>query len=196
MKLKKNSGKQTEKVPVQYDQAESVADMAKELIRKHHSELVNTKIAYLFKNKPIKSRGREVIAFVSKCSGIVKVLSEVDVVMIVSYPAYQPLSDKHKLAVIDHELTHLLVDEDSTGAPKVKLLAHDVEEFSAIIERHGLYQEDLVKLGRVIQTVTVYEGKSKKILKLKPGEDPVERAMAEDEDEELDEEDEEEAFLS
>lgn len=194
MKPKKNSGKKTESVPVQYDRAESVEEIAKKLIREHHTELVNTKIAYLYKNRPIKARGREVIAFVSTCSGIVKAISEVDVVMIVSYPAFQPLSDSHKLAVIDHELTHLLIEEDSAGAPKVRMLAHDVEEFSAIIERHGLYQEDLVRLGRVIQTVTVYEGKNKKVLKLRPGEDPVERACAEgDEEEDLEEE---EAFLS
>lgn len=193
MKPKKNAGKKTENVPVQYDQAESVEEIAKKLIREHHTELVNTKIAYLYKNKPIKAKGREVIAFVSKCSGIVKAISKVDVVMIVSYPAFQPLNDSHKLAVIDHELTHLLIEEDSTGAPKVRMLAHDVEEFSAIIERHGLYQEDLVRLGRVIQTVTVYEGKKKKVLKLRPGEDPVERACAEEEEEDLEEE---EAFLS
>lgn len=180
MKPKKNRGKDTVKVPVQYDPAESVEEIAKGLIRKFHSELVNTTIAYLYKNKPIRARGREVIAFVSKCSGIVKVLSKYDAIMIVSYPAFQQLNEAQKTAVIDHELTHLLVEEDSTGAPKLRLLAHDVEEFSAIIERHGLYQQDLVHLGRVIQTVTVYEGKKKKVIKLKPGEDPVERACAEE----------------
>lgn len=196
MKPKKNSGKKTEKIPVRYDRAESVEEIARKLIREYHTELVNTKIAYLFKNRPIKARGRGVIAFVSKCSGIVKALSEIDVVMIISYPAFQPLSEAYKLAVIDHELTHLIVEESPAGDPRVRMLAHDVEEFSAIIERHGLYQEDLVRLGRVIQTVTVYEGKKKKVFKLRPGEDPVERAMAENESEQLDEEDEEEAFLS
>ena len=182
MKPKKNSGKKVEKSPVQYDPADTVEDLAKNLIRKHHTELVNTKIAYLFKNKTIKAKGREVIAFVSKCSGIVKALSDYDVVMIVSYPSFQNLTDAQKLAVIDHELTHLLVDEDSTGAPKVRMIAHDVEEFSSIIERHGLYLEDLVRLGRVVKTVTVYDGKKKKVLKLKPGEDPVERACNDDDD--------------
>jgi len=193
MKPKKNSGKDTQKVPVQYDPAESVAEISKGLIRKFHSDLVNTKIAYLYKNKPIKARGKEVIAFSSKCSGIVKVLSEYDVIMIVSYPAFQQLTDDHKIAIIDHELTHLLVDEDSTGAPKLRILAHDVEEFSSIIERHGLYQQDLVRLGKVIQTVTVYEGKKKKVIKLKPGEDPVERACAEDLEDDEEEEEYEEA---
>lgn len=184
MKPKKSKGTKTEKVPVQYDRAESVEEIAKELIRKHHTELVNTKIAYLFKNRPIKANGRDVIAFSSKCSGIVKVLSEIDVVVIISYPSFQQLDERQKLAVIDHELTHLFVEEDSTGAPKLRKLAHDVEEFSVIIERYGLYQEDLVRLGKVIQTVTVYEGKKAKVIKLKPGQDPIEAACAEDEDEE------------
>jgi predicted metallopeptidase len=187
MKPKKKSGKETQKIPIQYDPAEAVADISRGLIRKFHTDLINTKIAYLYKNKEIKSQGKMVIAFVTKCSGIVKVLSEYDAIMIVSYPTFQQLNEDQKIAIIDHALTHLFVDEDSTGAPKLRILAHDVEEFSAIIERHGLYQQDLVRLGQVIQTVTVYEGKKKKVIKLKPGEDPVERACAEDFDNEEDE---------
>jgi hypothetical protein len=116
--------------------------------------------------------------------------------MIISYPAFQPLSDVQKLAVIDHELTHLFIEEDSSGAPKLHILAHDVEEFGSIIARHGLYREDLVRLGRIMQTVTVYEGDTKKVIKLKLGEDPVERALAEEDSEEEEEFEEEEAFLS
>ena len=182
---KKNSGVTVEETPTCFDKAESVEEIARDLIRKHHSELVNIKIGYLWKNKLIKKGGREIIAQVAKCSDLVKSLCELDVLVIVSFPAYNGLTDNQKRACIDHELTHILVDEDLAGNPKVKIIAHDVEEFGSVIERHGLYMNDLVLLGRVVQTVLVRDKDgASKVIKLRPGDDPVERAMEEAEDDE------------
>jgi hypothetical protein len=184
MKKRKNSGVTVEDVPTSFDKAETVEEIAKELIRKHHSELVNIKIGYLWKNKVIKKGGREVVAQVAKCSDLVKSLCELDVIVVVSYPSYNSLTDKQKRACIDHELTHILVDEDLAGNPKVKIVAHDVEEFGSVIERHGLYMDDLVTLGRVVQTVLVRDKDgSSKVIKLRPGDDPIEKAMEEHEEE-------------
>jgi hypothetical protein len=182
-KKPKNSGVTVEAVPTCYDKAETVEEIAKELIKKHHPELVNLKIAYLWKNKQIKKGGREVATHTIRCSDLVKALCETEIVIIVSYPTYNELTDKQKRACIDHELTHILVDEDLAGNPKVRIVAHDVEEFGSVIQRHGLYKEDLVMLGRIVQTVVVKEQDgSKKVIKLRPGDDPVEKAMEEHED--------------
>lgn len=183
-KKNKNSGVTVENVPTSFDKAETVEQVAKDLIRKYHSELVNIKIGYLWKNKIIKKQGREVVACLAKCSDLIKALCELDVIMIISYPSYNSLTDKQKIACVDHELTHILVDEDLAGNPKVRLIAHDVEEFGSVIERHGLYMDDLVMLGRVVQTVLVRERDgTNKVIKLRPGDDPIEKAIEQHDDE-------------
>jgi predicted metallopeptidase len=147
-------GKQTKAVPTQYDWAETVEELAKELIPKHHSHLVNCKIAYLYKNKEMKSKGRKVVATAEKISAKNHKLSGYHFLITVAYPTYNELSDAQKRAIIDHELEHCFVEDDEqTGEPKYKLLPHDVEEFGSIIMRHGLYTTSLVKLGRVVGNV-------------------------------------------
>jgi hypothetical protein len=186
-KKHKSAGVSVENVPTSFDKAETVEELAKDLIRKYHSELVNIKIGYLWVNKVLKKGGREIIAKVARCSDLLRSLTELQVLVIVSYPTYNSLTDKQKRACIDHELTHVLVDEDLAGNPKIRIIAHDVEEFGSVIERHGLYMDDLVKLGRVVQTVLVREKDgTNKVIKLRPGEDPIEKAMEEHPDEDED----------
>lgn len=168
--------------PTCFDRSEVVESLAKDLIREHHPELVNLKIVYLWKNKPMQKGGREVIAMIRKASSLIKALTEYDIIMIVSYPLYNSLTDKQQRACIDHELCHVLIDEDLAGNPKIKMVAHDVEEFGSIIERHGLYLADLEAMGRIIKRIVIRDAHGgKKIVKLRPGEDPVERAVKEHE---------------
>ena len=145
------------KVPIQYDHAESVEKIAKDLIRNYHSYLATQSIAYLFKNREMFSKGRCVLATAEKTSAKVKALSEpagYDFVIIVSYPTWLNLTSKQRSAVVDHELTHCFVEEnDDTGEATTKILPHDVDEFEEIIRRHGLYKKDLERLGRVIRKV-------------------------------------------
>jgi DNA-binding FrmR family transcriptional regulator len=149
----KGSGKQVKQVPLQYDDAELVEELAKELIAEHHTHLVNSNIAYLYKNKPMSQKGRTIIATAEKCSKKVKAISSRDFVIVVSYEAYNKLTDKQKRAVIDHELEHCLVDEDDEGNEVTKIIPHDVEEFYCIIARHKLYKSDLIALGRVVENL-------------------------------------------
>lgn len=141
---------QVKQMPTQFDRADSVEEIAQDLISKYHSHLVNAKIAYLFKNKSIKRGGKEVIATSEKCGPKVKALAEYDFIITVAYPTYNDLTDKQKIAVIDHELEHCFVDEGPDGSPKFKIVTHDVEEFNCIIRRHGLWKSDLVKVGKTI----------------------------------------------
>ena len=149
----KGSGKQVKQVPSQYDEAELVEELAKELIAEYHSTLANANIAYLYKNKPMSQKGRTVIATAEKCSKKVKAISDRDFVIVISYEAYNKLTDKQKRAVIDHELTHCFCDENDEGDEVTKVIPHDVEEFYDILERHQLYKSDLIALGRVVENM-------------------------------------------
>ena len=181
MMARKNKGKSTRTAPVQFDPAEEVEKIAKKLIPKYHSHLATCRIAYLFKSKKMKAKGREVIATAEKISKKHHALSGYHFLITVAYPTWNDLSDKQKLAVIDHELEHCLVEDDEkTGEPKYSILPHDVEEFGSIIKRHGLYTTDLVRLGRVVEDAL--ENLEKKTVVKKVGK-PDEEIEEDDEDE-------------
>lgn len=178
---KKNSGKSVQSIPLRFDPADdSVLELAKSLISKYHTSLVNAKIAYLFRNKPMKKAGREVAATAEKISAKNKVLSNYDFIITISYEAWKGMQDAVKIAVLDHELSHLFIEDDEkTGEPKFTLLPHTVEEFSEVILRNGLYNIDLVHIGNVIQTAKIPDDLKKDVVLKKMG-------QPEDEDEVLD----------
>jgi hypothetical protein len=178
---KKSAGKIVKSVPVQYDHAKDVETLANGLIPKYHSHLVNCKIAYIFKNKPITAKGRGVAATAEKVSAKNNLLSGYHFVITVAYPTWKELSDEIKLAVIDHELEHCFVEDDEkTGETKYKILPHDVEEFGAVIKRHGLYTKDLARIGRVVEDAL--DGLKKDVVVTKVGKPEAE----ESEEDELD----------
>ena len=188
---KKNKGKSVQSVPVQFDPAEDVEKIAKKLIPKYHSHLASCSIAYLFKNKPMKSRGREVCATAEKVSKKNHALCGYHFIITVAYPTWKDLSEDVKRAVVDHELEHCFVEDDEkTGEPKYSILPHDVEEFGSIIRRHGLYTTNLVRIGHVVEDAL--EGLSKDVVVKRVGEADDVEEEDEDLDDEVEEEEEEE----
>lgn len=142
--------KQVKNAPLQFDPAESVEAIAKKLIPQYHTHLVNAKIAYLFKNKPTTKGGKLVLATAKKCSKEEQALcnyhnpegeNHFDFIITVFYKAWSEMSDAQKFALVDHELSHCLVDEepdeDGNAETQYKIISHDFEEFYAVIERHG-----------------------------------------------------------
>lgn len=182
---KGNKGKNTKAIPVSFDPAEEVEQIAKKLIAKNHSHLATCKVAYLFKNRAIKAKGRNVVATAKKISAENRVLSGYHFLITVAYPTWKELDDKVKLAVVDHELEHCFVDDDEkTGEPKYSILDHDVADFRSIILRHGLYTVDLVQFGTVASNALASVNKSVVVKK-------VGDVKAKDSDDDEDEEDDE-----
>lgn len=144
---------QTKQEPTQYDKCgEEIEEMARELIRTDHTDLIsNCKVCYLWKNKEITKKGQNVGATAEKCSAKMKALTDYDFIITLSYPTWQELSDVARQALLDHELEHLFCDENDEGEMKCKILPHDTEEFNSIIERHGLWREELKKIAQSIK---------------------------------------------
>lgn len=186
--------KSVKAAPVQYDHAETVEELAKELIAEYHPHLASARIAYLFKNREMKSRGRTIVATSEKVSAKNHALCGYNFLITVSYPTWNDLEDAAKRAALDHELEHCWVeDDDKTGETKYKILPHDVEEFGSVIRRHGLYSTDLVRLGSVVEDARVPDdlpretvihklGEPKKTKVKKADKVPVEDNLPEDED--------------
>lgn len=58
------------------------------------------------------------------------------------------LTDAQRIALIDHELCHCEVDDDGNLYAR----PHSIEEFTEIIERHGLWKGDVKEFARAAKT--------------------------------------------
>jgi hypothetical protein len=78
-----------------------------------------------------------------------------DFVILLNEEAWGGLNTAQKTALIDHELCHAALSMDSNGEPKYndrdrlccRIKKHDCEEFKAIVERHGLWTQDLADIA-------------------------------------------------
>lgn len=83
-------------------------------------------------------------------------LDSFDFVILLNQEAWRGLNDTQKRALIDHELCHAQIVNDSDGNPKYddrdrlvcRIRKHDCEEFKCIVDRHGLWTSDLAELAQ------------------------------------------------
>ena len=66
----------------------------------------------------------------------------------VSEEVWDHLKLPAKKALIDHELAHCEIETDEDGRTSLAIRGHDVEEFEAIVKRHGLWKQDVEDLVR------------------------------------------------
>lgn len=131
----------------EYSLSTEAALMAADLIPKYHEHLRLVRIEYVFVSDMIKSKGKELLGRAKKKSGLDAFLAMQEnadepqpfFVIEISKPAWDLLTQKQKKALVDHELCHCLWDVDKG----IYMRTHDVEEFSEIIKRHGLWQPDV-----------------------------------------------------
>lgn len=138
-----------------------VVEIASKLIGDHYSDLKECEVSftYLFAYAPrdkngepkgdaLKSgSGMALLAKVERTSLKNRVLGESDVTMLIDGDKWKNLQDNMKVALIDHELYHVLVKRDKDGhvvsddigRPVIKMRPHDWEitGFKAIAERYG-----------------------------------------------------------
>lgn len=154
------------KEPIKFYSAPEVEAIAKDLIPKYHQHLIDfsVNVQYRFVNKTPKSKGKEVWGSCRKITGLYAQLAECSdddepfFVITISKDVWDVLPQKTRIALVDHELCHAWaevkqakdeadanVDEEIEKDNPVKLSVkpHDLEEFSCIVRRHGLWREDV-----------------------------------------------------
>lgn len=144
-------------MPQEYKLAPEVELIANKIIYDHHSHLSGARIVYVFLAEAPVVKGREAMGRARVITGINAWLStdEIDreseptpyFLIEISRKHWEVLSEAQRRALVDHELSHCDVDEETS---KPKILGHDVEEFSGVIRRHGLWRYDVesfVKTG-------------------------------------------------
>lgn len=135
-----------------YYQAPDVEAIGRELIREHHPHLMKARVEFLFVNKAPKGGGKVVWGTARLVSGVNAFLAGQDIeegdataffAIVISAPVWEGLAEEKRKALVDHELAHCWVEETDEGETRLRLLKHDLEEFGAIVLRHGLWRQDV-----------------------------------------------------
>ena len=147
-------------MPKDYSEAESVETVAKELIPLFHAELVEAQIKYYFVSEHSTRGGRAIYGKAKKLSGAGQFLAGgFDFTVEVALDLWNQMDPEHRRATIDHLLEYCTgePDEDDGGEMKYTMREPDVKEFSTILRRHGAWNDDLVGLIQVAQTIRIDE---------------------------------------
>jgi len=142
-----------------YSPAPEVEAIARDLIADHHQHLdtalnENVSLTYLFIDPPPKKNGKTVLGMCKKLSSLPAYLSrrlageystDPLFAIVISLEAWKILEPKQKIALVDHELCHCKIEIDEEGETKLGVEPHDIEEFKAVVLRHGLWLNDLVE---------------------------------------------------
>lgn len=145
-------------------EAPEVAAIAEELIPKYHQHLLDfsVRMRYLFVDKTPKSGGMEIWGTCRKISGLNAYLEGENpdgdpfFVITISKDIWDVLPQDSRIALVDHELCHASAeakqqkddgesneDMETDNPVKLTIRPHDLEEFSCIVRRHGLWREQV-----------------------------------------------------
>ena len=134
-----------------YKLATDVRDRAEKLIEKHHKHLIDVHIEYVFRDPPARRGEKLILGKARKITGLNAFISDhgrPHLLIEIAEEEWKSMNAAQEKALLDHELSHCGWDEEK-DAPTI--IPHDVEEFAAVIARHGLWRNDLKVLGQAVQ---------------------------------------------
>jgi hypothetical protein len=123
-----------------------VVKMMKKLIAKHHPHLalIEADIAIIFREKAVEKAGKVILGSTKKAPSLLPTLTDKQFnykyIIELGGDAWNRLSDKQKMACLDHHLCAMLVEEDpETGAVKYGLRPPDFFAYRGEMERWGMW---------------------------------------------------------
>lgn len=135
---------------IEYSDAPSVRDFAEQLIKQHHPHLTNVKIEYVFRSEATIKNGCPVWGRAKLVQGLNAWLATPPLqrwerpdcffVLEIARDIWSRLTETQQKALVDHELSHCERDSESGN---LMIVNHDVEEFTHILRRHGLWKVDV-----------------------------------------------------
>lgn len=144
-------------MPQEYRPASEAKELAIELVAEVdcHRHLIDYRVEFIFLTESVKSKGTELWGRPRVVSGLNAWLATPDqpdsarkptsfFVIEISESVWNVINDRQRKALVDHYLSSCRTNEgeDSTG---LRIAYPDVVEFSGVIERHGLYRDELEK---------------------------------------------------
>lgn len=148
-------------MPQEYRPANAAKGIAMELMAQvdAHGHLVDQRVEFIFLAESAKSKGAEQWGRAKVMSGLNAWLASKEqpesalkptsfFVIEISETVWNILNDRQRRALVDHLLSQCRTNEgeDSTG---LRIAYPDVVEFSGVIERHGLYRDELEKFVNI-----------------------------------------------
>jgi hypothetical protein len=132
------------------------------LIVEHHDELRHARVAIAWCTSwKADVDGRLTLGKCRKASDLDRELSAFDFVILLNRDFWQStiVGSDQRIALLDHELCHARVALDEQGEPKedergrivYRIRKHDIEEFTEIVERRGVYKRDLEVFARALR---------------------------------------------
>lgn len=138
--------------------------IGEELIGKYYPDILDSgcRVEFIFRSECGKKGGHPVLGTLSKISGRQAFLSQLGTpsegyvepkylayyLVEIAEPEWKDLSPSQRVALVDHELAHCLLEHDDDEGWTLKTTGHDLEEFSSIVERHGLWHPGLEWFAR------------------------------------------------
>lgn len=141
----------------EYSPAPDAERIAQKLIADHHTHLTDVRVEFVFRDKASKSNGKVVLGKARKISGLNAFLArdpdatygEDFFVIELAEDEWLEMPASKRRALVDHELCHCTIDfDEDKGIVTLGLRAHDVEEFKEIVDRHGLWKDDLAEFAK------------------------------------------------
>jgi len=142
-----------EMMEFKYSEAQEVEEIANQLISEVaiHEQLAEARILYFFRTGTWNSKGKRVWGMANKIPEQWQYVTGYDLVVTINKDVWYALDENQKKALVDHELCHFCREENDEGETKWLIVGHDVEEFSGVIRRHGLWKEDVKAFAKETQ---------------------------------------------
>jgi hypothetical protein len=140
----------------EYQEAPEVKKIATMLIDSDHPHLMGARVEYVFVSPTPKSKNKDIWGRARKITGLPAWLSTEPTfrdnvpdpffVIEISKEIWDAIPSEQKLALVDHELSHCGYDDEKDC---ITTMSHDVEEFTGIVKRHGLWRSDVKRFVEV-----------------------------------------------
>jgi hypothetical protein len=128
--------------------SEDVVRVGREMITQYHPDLEEANIGFLFRDTAQKSGDRVVWGKASKVPDRLKPLLDYDFIIWIAEDLWEgELTEQQREALVDHELCHCGFNDN--GKPVMR--RHDIEEFKCVVERHGIWTDELAAFAEVIE---------------------------------------------
>jgi Putative phage metallopeptidase len=149
---------------VGFEESVEVRQVAEKIIDEHHPHLKDAKHVIGFYERDGKS---DWAGKAKKCTAFERHVTDYMLFVFINKDAWSYLLPEQKEALVDHELCHfsrsyykehdkekdewITKYEDATDPDSWSIREHDVEEFSDIIKRHGLWETGIENFAEAVR---------------------------------------------
>jgi hypothetical protein len=136
--------------------------LLEDLVDTFHGELSEARVALAWHvGWRSDTDGRKTLGKARKVGELDREMTGFDLIVILSesFVLDPSVSEAQRRALIDHELCHFALRYDKNDEPELdakgrklyRLVKHDLEEFAAVAERHGVWKRDLETFDQALR---------------------------------------------